>query len=104
MSNILRLLKKLTKKNQLRICSTLLASSLISCAHQKLDGKPLESLCILDFEAKMCWTDKASHEGFDFVQMQERQKDCGGIAPCWNAIDDVDLSRIHKKLNSMDGD
>ncbi len=51
----------------------------------------------------MCWTDYATKQGFSFQQMQQKQVDCGGLEPCWNAIDDYDLDRIHKKLNSMEG-
>src|SRR6188508_1157589 len=74
-----------------------------SCAHRKL-GRPLESLCILDFDKKMCWVDEKAGVGVSFADMDKNQKACkeDPIEICWFAMDSWDLTRMHQKLNSQD--
>ena len=73
-------------------CAILLAISVVSCESAP-KGEPLASLCVLDFEAKMCWVHKEVREGFSFSEMN----DLG--APTWFALDEKDLGRIQKALN-----
>lgn len=73
-----------------KICKVLLALSLSNCAtHQ---GKPLSSLCILDFKDKMCWVDKSHGEGYSFKELAESEISYFGL-------NQFDLERIHATLN-----
>jgi hypothetical protein len=86
------------------ICAILSVSlSTIRCTSllPKSDGKPLESLCVLDFEKQMCWVDEKNSNGFPFSEMAERQRACRILTDtqCWFGIDTKDLSRIQKTLN-----
>jgi hypothetical protein len=59
-------------------------------------GKPLASLCILDFEARKCWTNKVMDQGFAFEDMGSW---CEMDKRCWFALDENDLTRIQRGLN-----
>lgn len=78
-----------------------LALLLASCASP--GGAPLTSLCQMDYEVEMCWTDKIHAEGVTFEEMRAQQKKCikeeGENVPCWYGIDTVDLQRIHSRLS-----
>lgn len=80
------------KKTSL-ILLALLVISLTSCTTHK--GAPLQSLCILDFEAKVCWVNKAHGVGFSFDEMNG----CDSGGKCWFAIDEHEIERIFSTLN-----
>lgn len=87
---IWRLLKKILMP--FRIILAISLTSLISCASIP-HGKPISSLCILDFEARMCWVDKAHGQGFTFEDMTKED------SVSWFGLNQFDLERIHDKLN-----
>lgn len=62
----------------------------------KVSGQPLSSLCLMDFESQMCWYDKEKGFGYTFEYLNNSCKNGG---PCWFALDEYDLTRIHKALN-----
>lgn len=61
-----------------------------SCAHT---GKPAGSLCLLDFEAKMCWVERGKGTGYPFSEMGKLE----GVS--WFGINELDLVRIYETLN-----
>lgn len=71
--------------------------SLISCSTTKGTSGPVRSLCILDFEADMCWFDKVHDRGLTFADMSK----CDEGGACWFAIDEKDLERIFRSLNAV---
>lgn len=71
------------------------ASLITSCSSNSLKGAPLDSLCVLDFEARTCWVNKAHGEGYLFEEMSNCDE--GGI--CWFALSEKDLTRIHSTIN-----
>lgn len=71
--------------------------SIISCGHKRV-----KSLCVLDFEANMCWTNREKNEGFEFYEMWTNQKHAKDFPqidlPIWFAIMSNDLERIVNEL------
>lgn len=58
-------------------------------------GAPIATLCILDFKAKMCWTNKPEGKGFTFKALEESQAACHeGKNECWYAVDGSGLKRM----------
>ncbi len=69
------------------------------CAKVDLRGPPLQSLCVMDFDAGKCWVDKAIGDGKDFEDMQKHQDACkeNPELPCWYGINTDDLKRFIKR-------
>ncbi len=77
-----------------------LGSCLLGCTTAgKGKGAPLKSLCLMDYEAKKCWTNKTKGEGYDFDLMKKYQDQCleNAELPCWYGLDSDDLKRLINK-------
>lgn len=63
-------------------------------------SKPIRSLCIMDFENQMCWTDEPTKEGLTFEQMSIQQLECyvNQTVPCWYSITGSDLTSVVDSL------
>ncbi len=74
---------------------------------EKPTGKPLRSLCVLDFQNQMCWTNKETNEGVPFLILADQTSKCfNNEGACTFAIDGLDLARVQKQLlkcTSKDG-
>lgn len=63
-------------------------------------SKPIRSLCIMDFENQMCWTDQQTGDGISFREMSVQQLECSVLpnGNCWYGIDSFDLLNIYESL------
>lgn len=92
-----------TKDMQKEIGKFLLWACIVIHVTGCATGAPAKSICILDFNTQMCWTNKETNEGFSFQDMLKQQEMCmsaaGANVPCWYGIDSLDLQRIHERLS-----
>ncbi len=72
---------------------------LSGCTTIKKSGEPLKSLCLMDYDSKMCWTNKSEKKGMTFDEMKKQHDAClkNPEVPCWYGVNSNDLKRLINK-------
>lgn len=87
------------KKVLLLLITAEISMGVASCS----TAPELKSVCLMDFQSKMCWTNKESSRGITFAEMEQQQAMCSEVnsnTPCWMAIDTDDTKTVSDALNS----